>query len=225
MGQPHNGCKPRRLFFLFGFFIPVWTVVANLFGTLKGHWEIYSQNAAIRFLMLGTAFYLVTCVQGPLMALRNVNEITSKTDWVIGHSHVSLYGTFTFFALAGIYYVIPAIAKKPLWSEKLANWHFAFNLWGSLPFMLSLWIGGYLQGMMWATWANGSSYAEFHHNLTVLPFLQTVADMRIWWILRGIGGIIILLGNSLFVVNVFNTVILETVEQKPTTTPSVEASA
>ena len=189
-------------------FIPVWTVVYNLFATLQQDWSKYLESAPLRFLMMGNLFYLITCVQGPLMALRNVNEITSKTDWVIGHSHISLYGTFTFFAIAGLYYAIPAMVKRPLWSEKLANWHFAFNLWGSILFLVSLWIGGYLQGLMWANWADGSSYAEFHDNLTRLPFLQTVADMREWWILRGIGGIIILFGNLLFVVNMFNTIIL-----------------
>jgi cytochrome c oxidase cbb3-type subunit 1 len=190
-------------------FIPVWTVVYNLFATLQKDWSKYLESAPLRFLMMGNLFYLITCIQGPLMALRNVNEITSKTDWVIGHSHVSLYGTFTFFALAGLYYAVPAMVKKPLWSNKLANWHFAFNLWGSVLFLVSLWIGGYLQGLMWANWADGSSYAQFHENLTRLPFIQTVADTRIWWILRGVGGIIILFGNLLFLVNMFNTIILK----------------
>lgn len=190
-------------------FIPVWTVVYNLFATLQQDWNKYLQSAPIRFLMMGNLFYLITCIQGPLQSLRNVNEITSKTDWIIGHSHISLYGTFTFFAIGGLYYAIPVIVKKPLWSNVLANWHFALNLWGSVLFLLSLWIGGYLQGLMWANWADGSSYAEFHDNLTRLPFLQTVANTRDWWILRGVGGIIILFGNILFVVNMFNTILLK----------------
>lgn len=192
-------------------FIPVWTVVYNIYATIQPEWSKYLKSAPIRFLIMGNLFYLITCVQGPLMALRNVNEITSKTDWVIGHSHVSLYATFTFFAISGLYYAIPAIVKKPLWSDKMADWHFAFNLWGSVLFLLSLWIGGYLQGLMWANWANGSSYAEFHDNLTRVPFLQTVADMRVWWILRGIGGVIILLGNLIFVVNLYNTILFKPV--------------
>lgn len=190
-------------------FIPVWTVVSNLFATLNGRWELYSQNAAIRFLMMGNTFYLVTCVQGPLMALRNVNEITSKTDWIIGHSHVSLYGTFTYFAIAGIYWVIPSITKRPIWSKRLADWHFSLNFWGSFPFILSISIGGFLQGMMWSTWADGGSYAAFHNNFAHLSFLDTVAEMRIWWIWRAIGGIIILIGNLIFVFNMFNTVLLK----------------
>ena len=190
-------------------FIPVWTVVTNLFATLQGHWKEYTQSAPIRFLMMGNLFYLVTCVQGPIMALRNVNEITSKTDWIIGHSHISLYGTFTFFAFAGIYQVIPVITKKPLWSKKLADWHFAFNLWGSIPFIFALWVGGFLQGMMWATWADGSSYAQFHNTLAHFSFIQTIVEMYPWWVMRGIGGLIVLVGNIFFVVNIFNTVLLK----------------
>jgi cytochrome c oxidase cbb3-type subunit 1 len=142
------------------------------------------------------------------MAVRNINEITSKTDWVIGHSHISLYATFTFFAFAGIYQAIPVITRKPIWSEALSDWHFGLNLFGSFFFIIPLWLGGFLQGLQWSTWADGSTYAEFHNNLTMLPFLQTVSDMRTWWILRSIGGTIILFANMLFVVNIFNTVLL-----------------
>jgi cytochrome c oxidase cbb3-type subunit I len=189
-------------------FIPVFTVVANIFATLQGHWSAFTQSAPIRFIMMGNIFYLLTCIQGPLMALRNVNEITSKTDWVIGHSHISLYGTFTFFAIAGIYQAIPVITKKPLWSTKLADWHFSLNLLGSLPFLLALWIGGFWQGMLWSTWANGTSYAEFHNNLSILSFIDTIADMYIFWVFRAVGGLIILFANILFIVNIFNTVLL-----------------
>jgi len=195
-------------------FIPVWTVVANLFETVRSHWGKYNQSAPIRFIIMGVIYYLITCIQGPLMAMRNINEITSKTDWIIGHSHISLYGTFTFFAIAGIYQAIPVITKKPLWSNALADWHFTLNLLGSIPFIGALWVGGFLQGMLWATWADGTSYAEFHNNLTILPFLDTVADMRTWWILRGMGGAIVLFGNLLFVFNVFNTIVLKPAQQE-----------
>lgn len=201
--------QTTSMIFSIWLFIPVWTVVTNIFATLTPQWKSYSQSAPIRFLMMGNIFYLLTCVQGPLMALRNINEITSKTDWVIGHSHISLYATFTFFAIAGIYQAIPVITRKPLWSETLADWHFALNFLGSVPFLMALWVGGFLQGMEWATWADGRTYQEFHNNLTILPFVETIANMRFWWILRGIGGLIILFANILFVINIYNTIVLQ----------------
>lgn len=206
--------QTTSIIFSIWLFIPVWSVVLNIYATLSETWDKYLESAAIRFLMMGNIFYLITCVQGPLMALRNINEITSKTDWVIGHSHISLYATFTFFAIAGIYQALPALTKKPLWSKNLANWHFSLNLLGSFPFIIALFYGGFLQGMMWATWSEGSTYAEFHQKLAMFPFLQTIAETRIWWIWRGIGGIIILFANILFVINVFNTVVLKPREKE-----------
>lgn len=208
-GPVSQWLQTTAIVFSIWLFIPVWTVVYNLFATLKKDWNQYLESAPVRFIMMGNIFYLLTAIQGSFQALRNVNEITSKTDWIIGHAHISLYGTFTFFAIAGLYQAIPTIAKKPLWSNRLADWHFALNLWGSLLFLFSLWVGGFLQGLMWANWTDGSSYAELHDNLTRLPFLQTITETRIWWILRGIGGIVILLANILFVINLFNTVVLK----------------
>lgn len=208
-GPMSQWLQTTSIIFSIWLFIPVFTVVTNLFATLQPKWEEYSHSAPLRFLMMGNIFYLLTCIQGPLMAVRNINEITSKTDWVIGHSHISLYATFTFFAIAGVYWVIPSITRKPIWSESLSNWHFNLNLLGSVPFIMSLWLGGFLQGMMWATWADGTTYAEFHNNLASLSFLQTIVDMRVFWWARAIGGIIILCGNLLFLINMFNTIVLK----------------
>jgi cytochrome c oxidase cbb3-type subunit 1 len=213
-GPMSQWLQTTSIVFSIWLFIPVFSVVTNLFATLSSHWEKYQTSAALRFIMMGNIFYLITCVQGPLMALRNVNEITSKTDWVIGHSHVSLYATFTFFAMAGIYQALPQLTGKPLWSTRLANWHFSLNVLGSFPFIASLWIGGFLQGMLWADWANGSTYAEYHNNLSQMTFLQTVEFMHPWWMLRLIGGIIVLIANILFAVNVFNTLMLPAEESE-----------
>jgi len=208
-GPMSQWLQTTSIIFSIWLFIPVWTVIVNFFGTMKQDWKKYSQSAAVRFLMVGTVYYLFTCMQGPLMALRNINEITSKTDWVIGHSHISLYGTFTFFAIAGVYFVVPLLTKKPLWSKALADWHFSLNFLGSMIMFVSLSIGGYLQGLSWASWANGSSYAEHLLYYNLLPFVQTIADMYYWWVARGVSGVIILVGNVLFVVNILLTIILK----------------
>lgn len=190
-------------------FIPVWTVVVNFFATMKVKWNEYSQSAPIRFLMVGNLFYFLTCIQGPVQGLRNVNEITSKTDWVIGHAHMALFGAFTFFAIAGIYGAVVVMTNKPLWSNALADWHFALNFFGSIFFFGALFVGGALQGIEWASWATGTSYAEFHQNLSNLPFLKTVENAYVWWVFRLLGGVMIFLGNVLFAINIFNTVMLK----------------
>lgn len=213
-GPMSQWLQTTAIVFSIWLFIPVWTVVTNLLGTLKGKWEVYNQVAAVRFIQMGVVFYLLTCIQGPLQALRNINEITSKTDWIIGHSHISLYATFTFFAMAGVYQAIPHLTKKRLWSNKLADWHFNLSIFGSLFFILPLWVGGFLQGMMWSDWANGSTYAQFHENITIRSFVDTIADMHTWWTLRSLGGITVTVANMIFVVNIFNTIILPEEEEE-----------
>ncbi len=194
-------------------FIPVFTVITNFFLTLKGNWNAYVQKPAIRFLMVGTLYYLLVCIQGPLQSLRNVNEVTSKTDWIISHAHMALYGTFTFFALGGLYHVIPSITKKRLWSEPMANWHFSLNLIGSLPFLLALMVGGFFQGLMWASWADGCTYAQYHANITECSFLDTIGTMWWWWLSRALSGGLILFANVIFAINAYNTIVLK--EKKP----------
>jgi cytochrome c oxidase cbb3-type subunit I len=213
-GPMSQWLQTTSIVFSIWLFIPVWTVVANLLGTLKGNWEPYNTIAAVRFILMGVVFYLLTCIQGPLQALRNINEITSKTDWIIGHSHIALYATFTFFAMAGVYQAIPHLAKKPLWSPKLADWHFTLSMIGSFFFILPLWVGGFLQGMMWSDWADGASYVQYHENYSLRPFLDTVAEMHSWWAMRSLGGIIVTFANMLFVVNIYNTIMLPEVKRE-----------
>ena len=87
--------------------IPVWAVVYNFFATMKGQWHQLRDNVPLKFLMSGVVFYLLTCFQGPMHSLRTVNAIVSKTDWIPGHAHMALLGCFSFFAIAGTYYVVP----------------------------------------------------------------------------------------------------------------------
>lgn len=208
-GPESQWLQTTSIIFSIWLIIPVWTVVTNLFGTVKRGWEMYSKSAALRFLTMGVAFYLIVCLQGSLQSLRNVNEIVSKTDWIIGHAHMSLLGTFTFFAIGGIYYAIPKITGKPLWSLRMADWHFSLALTGSIIMFVSLWLGGFYQGLMWASWGTGTTYAQFHENLSRLPFLMTIEKMWWWWLFRTIGGVIILLGCTIFAINIFNTIILD----------------
>ncbi|MCB1213331.1 MAG: cbb3-type cytochrome c oxidase subunit I [Chlamydiia bacterium] len=194
-------------------FIPVWSVIVNLFGTMRGHWNSYSHSAPLRFLLMGVLFYLMVCIQGPLMALRNINEITSKTDWIIGHAHMALYGTFTFFAIAGIYWVIPVLAQREIWSRRLADWHFNLSLLGGLLMFTSLFIGGFMQGLEWSNWATGGSYFQFQLNLAKLPFIETVAQQVHVWKLRSLSGILIATATILFATNLVNTLLIPAKEE------------
>jgi cytochrome c oxidase cbb3-type subunit 1 len=171
--------------------IPVWTLVWNFLATMKGQWHQLKDTVPIKFLMTGTIFYLLTCLQGPMHSLRSVNAIVSKTDWIVGHAHMALLGAFSFFAIGGAYYAVPRILKTRLHSEDLANASFWLWLAGGLSFFVSLWIGGFLQGLQW--------------NDASIPFIDTVRFMQPFWAVRLLGGTLMFVGILLFFWNVLAT--------------------
>ena len=90
--------------------IPVWTVLQNFFGTMIGRWPEFSRNLPAKFLIVGSLMYLVGCFQGSMEALRSLQQPTHFTDFVISHSHLTVFGTFVVWAIAGTMYVWPRLA-------------------------------------------------------------------------------------------------------------------
>jgi cytochrome c oxidase cbb3-type subunit 1 len=170
--------------------IPVWTAVTNFYGTMRGKWQ--SGNYVVKFFLSGTTFYLLTCFQGPMHSLRSVNQIVSKTDWIIGHAHMAVFGAFSFFAIGGIYYALPKMLKKPLYSEKLAEWHFWLSFIGFLGFAISLWIGGFVQGLQLMDYT--------------ISFLDTVKAMFPYYVVRMFSGVLMLAAQFIFAFNIWKTV-------------------
>ena len=173
--------------------IPVWAVVYNFFATMKGQWHQLRENVPLKFLMSGVVFYLLTCFQGPMHSLRSVNAIVSKTDWIPGHAHMAVLGAFSFFAIAGTYYVVPRMWNTKLFSDALANWSFWFIMMGGLGFFVTLWLGGFWQGWQW--------------NNPAIPFIDTVVALKPVWTVRFFSGVLIFCGIVLFGYNVMATVI------------------
>ena len=171
--------------------IPVWTVIVNFFGTVSGRWDRVRSDPVLKFLMAGTTFYLLTCFQGPMHSLRTVSAIVSKTDWVVGHAHMAVLGAFSFFAIAGSLHTLPLLTGRPLYSTKLADQSFWLMLTGGLIYFVSLWIGGFMQGLQW--------------NDVAIPFIDTVAFMRPFWVARAFSGVVIFAGVVAFLYNCIQT--------------------
>ena len=180
--------------------IPVWAVVYNFFATMRGQWDQLRDNVSLKFLMSGVVFYLLTCFQGPMHSLRSVNAIVSKTDWIPGHAHMAVLGAFSFFAIAGSYYVVPRIFKTKLFSESLANWSFWLFLVGGLGFFVTLWLGGVWQGWQW--------------NNPAIPFIDTVVALQPVWLVRFFSGILMFGGIVTFAYNILATMLSSGSEDK-----------
>ena len=183
--------KALAVIFSVALVIPVITVLTNFFMTMKGNWWQLANNLPLRFVLTGAFFYFITCIQGPFQATRSINWYLHFTQWVVGHAHVALLGTFTFFDFGAIYYILPRVCGKQIYSVSLARMHYWFTLIGFIIFFLSMTIGGLVQS---AGWHAG------------IPVNQWGIEMVPYWILRAIGGALMWFGNILFLLNVIQTV-------------------
>ena len=171
--------------------IPVWTVLQNFFGTMIGRWQQFGPNLPAKFLIVGSVMYLVGCFQGSLEALRSLQQPTHFTDFVISHSHLTVFGTFVIWAIGGSVYVWPRLHGAPaLWSFKLANWGFWLITLGISAMGLVLTAQGLQQGFMLI------AGAEWIHSMNAIrPY---------WWV-RSLTGIAMDVGVSLLVYTLMKT--------------------
>ncbi len=171
--------------------VPVWTVLQNFFGTMIGRWGEFGRNLPAKFLITGSIMYLLGCFQGSTEALRSLQTPTHFTDFVISHSHLTVFGTFILWALAGAVYVWPRLAgATELWSFRVANWGFWLITLGISAMGLVLTAQGLQQGFMLMT---GSEW------------MATVGAIRPYWWVRTLTGISMDLGVSLVVYTLLRT--------------------
>jgi cbb3-type cytochrome oxidase subunit 1 len=159
---------------------------------MKGKWGMIAGNLPLRFFITGMWFYLLTCFTGPFQATRWINWYLHFTHWVVGHAHFALLGTFGFVAWGGIYYCVPRVTGKQWYSRRLANAHYWLSLVGTLIMITALTVAGLYQA---AAWEEGT--VLYRAGGYVLgPFLLG----------RAFSGVLIVLGQVLFVYNVLKTV-------------------
>jgi cbb3-type cytochrome c oxidase subunit I len=191
-GPVSHWLQTVAIIFSFSLIIPVMAVITNFFGTFATAPRGIRMDGPIpKLLMMGTVYYIFTCLQGPFQSIRAVNEITSKTDWVVGHAHMALFGAFSYYAMAGIYYVAPKLAGRELFSKKLGDLQFWIMTLASIPFFAVLWISGVIQGFAWLNPEN--------------TFVQTLAALKhAHWMRFSTGGLIFI-AYFLFLYNILQT--------------------
>ena len=170
--------------------VPVLTVLVNFFETMRGAWHKVAYNIPLKFVATGNIFYLFTCIQGPFQATRWANWYLHFSQWVVGHAHLALLGTFSFMAWGAFYYIYPRVAKREWFSSNLQHWHYWLTLVGFVLMLPSLTIAGLVQAA--GNWMG-------------LPVQQWHMTMKPSMVFRMISGILIVIGQLLFMYNVIRT--------------------
>jgi cytochrome c oxidase cbb3-type subunit I len=187
--------------------VPVWTVLQNFFGTMSGRWRDLGTNLPAKFLIVGAVLYLIGCFQGSVEALRSLQQPTHFTDFVVGHSHITVFGTFVMWAIAGAVYVWPRVTRRvplgapspatiPAPSFRLANAGFWLIVLGVGSMVLVLTAQGLQQGFMLIAQAD---------------WMDSVNAIRPYWWLRTFTGVVMDLGISLVVLTLVRASIVRTV--------------
>ena len=95
---------------------------------------------------MGSLMYLVGCFQGSTEALRSIQQPTHFTDFVISHSHLTVFGTFVVWAIGGTIYTWPRIHGRACGRSSSANWSFWLITCGITLMGLGLSTQGLQQG-------------------------------------------------------------------------------
>ena len=180
-------------------FAPSWGGMINGIMTLSGAWHKLRTDPVLRFLVVSLSFYGMSTFEGPMMAIKTVNALSHYTDWTIGHVHSGALGWVAMVSIGSLYHLIPVLfGHGRMYSTNLVNVHFWLATIGTVLYIVSMWISGVMQGLMWrAVNADGT---------LTYSFVESVEASYPFYFVRFIGGCFFLTGMFIMAFNVIKTV-------------------
>ena len=178
--------------------MPSWGGMINGLMTLRGVWGKVRSEPAVRFMAASLTFYGMATFEGPLLSIKSVNAIAHFTDWIPGHVHAGTIG-WNYLLIAGIlFYLVPKLWNTELYSKKLANQQFWLATIGLVLYVVSMWIAGITQSLMWSAMDDAGK-------LIYPNFVETVVKIVPMYWVRAIGGTMVLISFVMMIWNFFKT--------------------
>jgi cytochrome c oxidase cbb3-type subunit 1 len=185
--------------------MPSWGGMINGIMTLSGAWDKLRTDPGLRFSVTAVGFYGMSTFEGPVMSVRQVNALSHYTDWTIGNVHSGALGWVAFIAFGAIYYLVPVLwDRRALYSTRLASWHYWIATMGIVLYIVSMWVAGIMEGLMWR------AYDKF--GFLQYSFVESVIAVHPFMVIRLLGGVCFLIGGLIMVYNLIRTVTSETTE-------------
>ncbi len=178
--------------------MPSWGGMINGIMTLSGAWDKLRTDPVLRFLVTSVAFYGMSTFEGPLMSVKPVNALSHYTDWTIGHVHSGALGWVAFISFGALYFLVPVLWRRPqLYSLRLVSYHFWTATVGIVLYITAMWVSGIMQGLMWRAYDN-LGFLQY-------SFVETVAAMHPFYVIRAMGGVLFVAGSLIMVYNLWRT--------------------
>lgn len=177
---------------------PSWGGMINGLLTLRGAWHKLRTDPVLKFFVASITFYGMSTFEGPMLSLKSVNTLSHFTNWTIAHVHAGGLGWNGFLTFGMLYWLLPRLWKTELYSKKLATTHFWFGLVGIGLYVLSMWVAGVTEGLMWK---------EFDPDgkLVYKTWDEMVPALHPQYIVRAVGGGLYIVGLLLMIWNLIKT--------------------
>jgi cytochrome c oxidase cbb3-type subunit I/II len=195
---------------------PSWGGMLNGLLTLKGAYDKVRVDPILKFFVVAITFYGMSTFEGPMLSIRSVSALGHYTDWIVGHVHGGALGWVGFSVFATLYYMVPRLYNTKLWSNKLATIHFWIATIGIVLYMVSMWITGVTQGLMWRAFSPDGSLTY--------SFVETTKILFPYYMVRALGGALYLTGLLLMAYNLVRTAGSGRAVNPPVPTESVRPS-
>ncbi|WOT03615.1 cytochrome-c oxidase, cbb3-type subunit I [Shewanella youngdeokensis] len=180
-------------------FAPSWGGMINGIMTLSGAWHKLRTDPILRFLVVSLSFYGMSTFEGPMMAIKTVNALSHYTDWTVGHVHSGALGWVAMVSIGSLYHLIPVLFNQGrMYSTNLINVHFWLATIGTVLYIVSMWISGVMQGLMWRA-VNSDGTLTY-------SFVESLEASYPFYFVRFLGGVFFLTGMFIMAYNVIRTV-------------------
>jgi len=178
---------------------PSWGGMINGMMTLSGAWHKLRTDPILKFLIVSLSFYGMSTFEGPMMSIKTVNALSHYTDWTIGHVHSGALGWVAMTTVGSLYVMIPRLyGRTSMWSTRLIDVHFWTTTIGIVLYVAAMWVAGIMQGLMWrATNEDGT---------LTYTFVEALNSTYPYYIVRLLGGLLVLSGMFIMAYNVRRTI-------------------
>ena len=178
---------------------PSWGGMINGIMTLSGACHKLRTDPILKFLIVSLSFYGMSTFEGPMMSIKTVNALSHYTDWTIGHVHSGALGWVAMVSIGSVYFLIPKLFdREQMYSIRLIDWHFWMSTIGVVLYIVSMWIAGVMQGLMWR--------AINDDGTLTYSFVESLERMYPFYFVRFLGGALFLVGMLVMAYNVVKTV-------------------
>ncbi|MFP5458142.1 MAG: cytochrome-c oxidase, cbb3-type subunit I [Bacteriovoracia bacterium] len=178
--------------------MPSWGGMINGLMTLRGVWAKVRTEPTLRFMAMALTFYGMSTFEGPLLSIKSVSAIAHFTDWIPGHVHSGTIG-WNYMITAGIlYYLVCKLWNAEIYSKRLASLQFWLATSGLVLYIISMWVAGVTQSLMWSAMDEAG-------RLIYPNFIETVVRIIPMYWVRAVGGTMVLVSFLVMIYNLYKT--------------------